>query len=455
MWLIALIGLPLVLASADAARDLYCDMSMIRTVALRSEIGQLRSAAVRRAGRLEALLDFHVAEEEDGPSEFDWDTLGREGWLKNYWNAVAEPEPHQLYSAVVNNAGVVVLHTRPDAVGKQLTSRWDDAKVPEAGGDVVRCDGTLSNAEPAYDVHVPVVAAGRQVGTFHAGMDAAWFDAHIAGQQRELLGSRSWTTALLAAAVAGAVVGLVLLVRDFASLRRQLAREVQERARQLAQIGSGLAHEIRNPLHTIRINLHTLRRSMGRSPLSEQDMQDMLRESDSEIDQVDSLVRDLVQYTVPQAGEQEDIDLGREVQATVSLLGEELRRKEVEVQIRAEKPVVVHMEPGRLRQVALSLLTFAQSSAGPKGVVQIDVEERDGRAVLIIADSGPALSGTELARLFDPFQGTSHSRAGLGLALVQRFVEAAGGSIDRRRESATGSCFRVVLPLANHTPQGT
>lgn len=456
MWLIVLICAPLVLSLVDRARDLYCDAAMIRTVALRSEMGQMRSATIRRAGRLEALIEFHAAP-GTANGRTDWESLGKEPWLQAQWQSVGEPAPHQLYSAVVSNAGIIVLHTRDDAVGKRLTSEWDDHKIPEAGGDVVRCPpSTLSGDAAAFDVHVPLVAAGRQLGTYHAGLDATWFDREVAAQQRELVMARSWTFGLLVAAIGGAVVGLVLLTRDFAEVRRQLAHEVQERARQLAQIGMGLAHEIRNPLHTLRINLHTLKRSLGRTPLNEQDLNDMVRESDAEIDHVDALVRDFVQYTVPQGGEPVDIDLGREIQATVNLLGEEWRRNEVEVHTQtAQQPVVVHMEPARLRQIALSLLTFAQNSAGPKGVVQIDVQEHNGRAQLTIADSGPALSGTESARLFEPFQGTSHAPAGLGLALVQRFVDEAGGRIDRRRQSAVGGCFFVSLPLANHHSQGT
>lgn len=456
MWLFVLICAPLVWSLIDCARDLYCDTVMIRTVALRSEIGQLRSESIRKAGRLEALLEVHSDLAKPNGS-FDWESVQEQPWLRAQWPPLSEPAPHQLYSAVVDSSGVIVLHTQGDAVGKLLTSEWDDHKEPEAGSDVVRSEpGSLVGATAAYDVHVPLIAGGQQLGSYHAGLDAGWFDGKVGEQQRELLLTRSWTVALLLAASAGAVIGLVLLASDFADLRRRLAHAVQERARQLAQIGMGLAHEIRNPLHTLRINLHTLRRSFGRAPLDEQQMTDMMNESDAEIDHLDTLVRDFVQYTVPQASATSDVDLGHEIQATINLLGDELRRNEVEVQTRlAAQPVIVHMDPTRLRQLALSLLTFAHNSAGPKGTVQIEIDQCDGLAQLTVADTGPALSGTDLARLFEPFQGAPHSQSGLGLALVQRFVEEAGGSIDRRRQSPVGNCFRVSLPLANHHSQGT
>jgi len=299
------------------------------------------------------------------------------------------------------------------------------------------------------------MAGGRQIGRVHAGLDAAWLHGDVAAQQRDLLWKRSWIVALVVAANLGAVAGLVLLGRNFAELRRKLSQEVRERSSQLAQIGMGLAHEIRNPLHALRINVHTLRRSVGRASLSDQQWTDIMRESDDEINRMDGLVRDFVQYTVPQTGERTDVDLGHEVQATLNLLNEELHRKQIKVHTQlGQQPVMVHFDPSRLRQIALILLTFAQKSAGAKGTIQVDIAQRDGCALLQIADTGPALSDSDQAGLFEPFQGTAHSEAGLGLALIRKFIEEAGGSIERRRQSGM-CCFHVRLPLVARISPGT
>jgi signal transduction histidine kinase len=193
--------------------------------------------------------------------------------------------------------------------------------------------------------------------------------------------------------------------------------------------------------------------------MNEKEMTEMMQESDAEIDQLDGLMRDFVQYTVAQPTERTQVDLSREVQATLNLLSDELRRKEIELKTQFEpNPVTVQIDPSQLRQVALNLVTFAQrsaqKSAGTKGTIQVTTAQHNGNAELVIADTGPVLSEKDQARLFEPFQSTAHSDAGLGLALIHRFVAEAGGCIDRGRASGWNS-FRVVLPLAKRVSQGT
>jgi signal transduction histidine kinase len=112
------------------------------------------------------------------------------------------------------------------------------------------------------------------------------------------------------------------------------------------------------------------------------------------------------------------------------------------------------MDPSRLRQIVMHLLTFAQRSAGAKGTIEVTINLDSGFAELVIADSGSVLTDSDQARLFEPYQGTAHSSPGLGLALIRRFVLEAGGSIVRRQGSGL-NCFHLSLPLVKHTSQGT
>jgi signal transduction histidine kinase len=453
MWLFALICAPLLLSLAECARDLYCDLEMIRSVTMRSEIGQLRSQSVRETGKLEALIEVH-ADSSQPSREQSWSVLKEQAWLPIFWDSARESVDHQLYAAIVDNSGVIIFHSDPALVGRRLTSEWDDRKEPAAGRDVVRMRAGALADSAALDVNVPITVGGRHIGQYHAGLDAVWFDRVVAEQQRELLWSRSWIVALLVAANLGALIGLLVLAREFSALRDRLTNEVQQRSRQLAQLGMGLAHEIRNPLHALRLNIHTLRRASVRGPLTDQQMSDVMRESDDEIDQLNCLVRDFVQYTVPHAGDLADVDLAREIQATLSLLGEELKRRQIETRTRFDGDgVIVHMDPVRLRQAAQTMLSFAGNRAGQKGTIDIEIGRTSGRegrfAELIITDTGPSLSHADEASLFEPFQSTKYSDSGLSLALVRRVIEEAGGSIERRKHSSAGNCFRILLPLAN------
>src|SRR5205823_978313 len=155
---------------------------------------------------------------------------------------------------------------------------------------------------------------------------------------------------------------LLYLGRRQIRLRRLLRGETRERAREMSQLGAGLAHEIRNPLHALRINLHTLRRSFGgRSPLGQDQIVATIQESDAAIDRLDGLMRDLLQFCDRSTGQISDVDVVHEVRTTLSLLAEELRKERIEVHAELPSdPVPVAIDSLRLRQTLLNLLTFAQ-----------------------------------------------------------------------------------------------
>jgi signal transduction histidine kinase len=455
VWLSLLIALPLLLAQIDILRDLYCDTAMIRSVALRSEMSQLRSQTIRRASRLETALELSMPA-AGSATEIDWEQIVEEPWLANRWSALSAPLGKEYYLAVVDLRGVIVLHTNPAAIGKRVTSEWDDTKVLDAGNDVVRMGpGPLAGDKSALDVNVPLFAAESRVGRMHCGLDALALDRQVAAQQREYLWARGWIAALVSAANLAAVLGLVLLNRDFGRMRAQLAKAAQDQTRVLSQIGIGLAHELRNPLHALRMNVHTLRRSLGRASLSDQQVGQIMHESNDEIDRMDALVRDFVQFTAPQPAAVADVNLQEQVQATLHLLSEELRRNQIAVKtLFSTQPVTVRMSPDRLRHAALQLLSFAQRSAGTSGTIEVSITKAAASAELVIADNGPPVPEADRARLFEPFQVTAHSDGSLGLALIHRFITEAGGSLVRTSETGR-NCFRLQLPIVQHSSQGT
>ena len=85
------------------------------------------------------------------------------------------------------------------------------------------------------------------------------------------------------------------------------------------------------------------------------------------------------------------------------------------------------------------------------GEIKVSLAQKDGFAVVKIADNGEGISDETKARLFIPyFQGdASHSKEGLGLglAIVMRIVELCKGSIAVDSVVNEGSVFTVKLPL--------
>ncbi|HEX5106149.1 MAG TPA: ATP-binding protein [Pirellulaceae bacterium] len=445
-----LIALPLLLLFINCLRGVYYDVQMIRTVALRGEMSRLHSQARYRVARIENLLEAHAENES-------WSTLREQPWMRNYWTSIQTPESQRLYVAIVDPTGRIVLHSDPKQEGNYLAPEWYDRRVNEAGTEVVFASTSpLSEHNPAYDLRVPIGLPNRPMGALHVGLSAAWLNNNVAGLERQTLVGWAWMLALAVVCSIAAVYGLSELSRQRIELQRKVREGASSRSRELAQLGCGLAHEIRNPLHALRINLHTLKRAINNgTQFSRDQMTAMVSDSDAVIDRLDVLLHDLVQFTSPPQGERTRLDVVREVRATLNLMSGDLNRQHVKVQTEfPAAPVMVAAEAACFRQALLNLLTFAQQGAGQDGTIDVAVRVNRSRAEIAVANRGLTLDDEQLAQMFDPFQGPAEAGSGLGLALVRCLFEQFGGSVGGESPVSGGTVISVRLPLAESRDAG-
>jgi two-component system OmpR family sensor kinase len=121
----------------------------------------------------------------------------------------------------------------------------------------------------------------------------------------------------------------------------------------------------------------------------------------------------------------------------------------------APDELVVVGDQARLRQVLDNLLANVRAHTPPGAGVTVRVAQRDGRAVIEIADEGPGLTEEQAARVFERFYRADPSRSrdgggsGLGLAIVSAIAAAHGGSATVDSRVGRGTTFRIDLPLAS------
>jgi signal transduction histidine kinase len=117
-----------------------------------------------------------------------------------------------------------------------------------------------------------------------------------------------------------------------------------------------------------------------------------------------------------------------------------------------DSSLVVHTDPGKLRQILLNLLGNAVKFT-ETGRVTLTLGSSDGHLTAVVADTGPGIPLKDRDRIFDPFiQGdATHARAhggtGLGLAIVQRLTQLLNGTLSLESVEGAGTTFTVVLPV--------
>ena len=94
----------------------------------------------------------------------------------------------------------------------------------------------------------------------------------------------------------------------------------------------------------------------------------------------------------------------------------------------------------------------------PGGRVDVSVTAADGRAVLVVADTGVGIPARDRGRVFERFYRVDRARSretggtGLGLSIVKHVAENHGGDVDVTSALGAGSTFTVRLPVANARP---
>jgi signal transduction histidine kinase len=443
-WALALVAVPLVLLIVELLRGAMYETELSSQQTLHREIQTLQGAALQRGEGLKTLIEAHDA------TALSWSEIRNQPWFKDYWSRVELQPGRDAYAAVVDGSGTIVVHTEANRIGKRLSGGWYARKVSQSGPDVVWTDhSAVSGDQAVYDVAMPLATASTSLGEYHQGLDSPWVDAEVDRQGSAVRRRWLWVLLLIGGIDSAAIASLVYLARGQRYSSQALMASDEKRAKDLAQLGSGLAHEIRNPLHALRINLHTLKRAIGGRQLPEAQMIATVDESNDAIDRLDKLICDFLQFANPSTGEREKVDVIQTVRTTLILLSGNLRRDNIEV--RSKLPMgnaIVSMNPVRLKQLLLNVLTFAQHRAEKGGRIEIAVAIEPGTVEITVGDSGPAIVGEQKEHLFEPFQAPVETGSGLGLALVHVFAEEIGGHASWDGNGSNTSRCRVRLPLA-------
>ncbi len=245
---------------------------------------------------------------------------------------------------------------------------------------------------------------------------------------------------------------LARLTEAFNMMLRALAESRERQARLVTDAG----HELRTPLTSLRTNVELLMASMapGAPRLPEEEMAGLRADVIAQIEELSTLVGDLVDLTREEAGAvvHEPVDMTEMVDRSLERVRR--RRNDVEFDV-TMTPWQVYGDGGGLERAVINLLDNAAKWSPPNGTVGIRLSQIDPmHADLVVSDQGPGIPPQERRLVFERFFRSTSARAmpgsGLGLAIVKQVVVKHGGML--RVEDAVpggqppGTSIHVVLP---------
>ncbi|HEX6810400.1 MAG TPA: PAS domain S-box protein [Planctomycetota bacterium] len=243
----------------------------------------------------------------------------------------------------------------------------------------------------------------------------------------------------------GRVSGVLAIGLDV-TRRRQL--EESQRLEAVGELAAGVAHEINNPLNTI-VNCAQL-------VLDGDPARDNCQIIMEEGVRISGIVKDLLQFARDDRGTPQPTCLAEVVGRTVRLLGENLKRHGIRLQVEVPPelpPVLAH--PQQLQQVLLNLLINAKDSlhahARESRLVTVHARAEEGNMVSCrVRDNGPGIPPDLARRIFEPFVTTKRARGGtgLGLSVSKSIIERFGGRLTVESVPGEFAEFTFVLSQA-------
>lgn len=313
-------------------------------------------------------------------------------------------------------------------------------------GDVVAARGTV----PALESTVERLSAalGRSVD-FHLD--------HAALLARDIQHRRAqswfWGITLDLLAMALVIVAATLSLRAVRANTRLLEahRDLeQQRADELEQFASRVAHDLVSPLGAVSLSLEVASRAGD----GERRAQALAR-AENGVRQVHRIVQALLAFA--RSGARPEPGARAELRAVVDDVILNFRApasdRGVELVVGPLPDVAVACAPGALASVVSNLVANALKYAGggraPR--VQVSAQDRGDRVCVVVDDNGPGLPpGLDPARVFEAYTRGGVSKEpglGLGLATVKRIAEGHGGEAIFH-SSPRGARVEVTLPKA-------
>jgi signal transduction histidine kinase len=254
-----------------------------------------------------------------------------------------------------------------------------------------------------------------------------------------------------------ALVGLVYRGM-IAPLRHRLTESAaiiarQEKLASLGVLAAGVAHEIRNPLTAIKFRLFSLKKTLLAPGVENEDAEVIGKE----INRLERIVKDFLQFARPSEPELVTVPVHRLLQEVCDLLGPQLQKSAIRLELEHSQPCWVRADTQQLKQVLINLIQNSAESIERKGSIRMRTRLKPGpgrkgsplSVTIEVEDTGKGIEPDVRERLFDPFFTTKESGSGLGLPIAARIIEKHRGELHYQTELHRGTVFIITLPGIN------
>ncbi|WP_426365050.1 sensor histidine kinase [Streptomyces sp. E-08] len=342
-----------------------------------------------------------------------------------------------------------VLHTVKDDDGREMRVY---TYADPTGLSAVSIARPLSEIDNSMSTLGWVLLLVSGIGVVGAGAAGLWVARTGLEPVNRLTDAVEHVTATEDLAVRIPVEGedeIARLSRSFNAMTAALATSRDRQAQLIADAG----HELRTPLTSLRTNVELLARSeeTGRA-IPPDDRRALMASVKAQMTELAALIGDLQELARPDAVQPGPLGVvPLHTILRTALDRARLRGPELTF-VTDLAPWYVRAESPALERALVNVLDNAVKFSPPRGTVEVVLM----RGELTVRDHGPGIPPDELPHVFDRFWRSPSARSlpgsGLGLSIVARTVQQAGGTVSLAPAEGGGTVATLRLPGAPTPP---
>lgn len=219
-----------------------------------------------------------------------------------------------------------------------------------------------------------------------------------------------------------------------------------KKAASVAELASGVAHEIKNPLAIIQNYVELIKLSD-----LDADCQGNVQHIDRELKRISEIIGSLLSFSRVNQIPFQPVGLQKTLEEVVMLLGHRFSSKNIQIIKRIAQIPLINGDENKLKQLFMNLLVNAIEAVLDEGLVEIILTHNpsDNTVSVTISDNGHGISEQIREQIFYPFFTTKMTRTniGLGLSICQNIVELHKGVLKYSSVPGRKTSFIITFPV--------
>ena len=216
---------------------------------------------------------------------------------------------------------------------------------------------------------------------------------------------------------------------EFDKMMKRINKHLNQRSEML----SGISHDLRTPLTRLKLQLAMT------------DKKDTAKKMASDIDEMEKMLNDYLQYAKSQS--EEDY-----VEININEMVSDILKNYNSSKYELNENNIITVQ-GRKNLIRRSVSNIIENGFSYGNKIFVELKKSVGNAVITIEDNGPGIPKKEYENVFKPFYRIDKSRSlnksgvGLGLSIAQDIVKSHGGNISLSESKHNGLAVKISIPF--------